>query len=69
MFPEKVIYDFFDLSAGRRNWATILARYDVEVVVWPKGEPLAQLMEDSGDWTVIHRDETWVAYVRNDLAP
>jgi len=69
MFPEQVIYDFFDLSAGRRNWAKILARYDVEVVVWPKGEPLAQLIEDSGDWTVIHRDDTWVAYVRNDLAP
>ena len=55
MFPEKVIYDFFDLSAGRRDWAKILARYDVEVVVWPKGESLAQLMERSGDWTVIHR--------------
>jgi hypothetical protein len=68
MFPEKVIYDFFDLSAGRRDWAKILGRYDVEVVVWPKGEPLAQLIEDSGDWTVVHRDRTWVAFVRNDLA-
>jgi len=69
MFPEKVIYDFFDLSAGRQDWAKILARYDVEVVVWPKAQPLTQLMERSGDWTVIHRDKSWIAFVRNDLAP
>jgi hypothetical protein len=69
MFPEKVIYDFFDLSSAEGNWAKILARYDVEVVVWPRREPLTQLMERSGDWTVIHRDPGWVAFVRNDLAP
>ena len=69
MYPEKVIYDFFDLSSGDRDWAKILARYDVEVVVWPRREPLTQFMERSGDWTVIHRDRSWVALVRNDLAP
>jgi hypothetical protein len=69
MFPEKVIYDFFDLSSGARNWAKVLDRYDVEVVVWPRREPLTQLIERSGDWTVIHRDDGWVAFVRNDLAP
>jgi len=69
MFPEKVIYDFFDLSSGQHDWVKILARYDVEVVVWPRREPLTQLMERSGDWTVIHRDGGWVAMVRNDLAP
>ena len=69
MFPEKVIYDFFDLSSAEGNWAKILARYDVEVVVWPRREPLTQLMQRSGDWTVIHRDAGWVAFVRNDLAP
>jgi len=68
MFPEKVIYDFFDLSAGRQDWAKILARYDVEVVVWPKAQPLTQLMERSGDWTVIHRDKSWIAFVRNAAA-
>jgi hypothetical protein len=69
MFPEKVIYDFFDLSSGARNWAKVLDRYDVEVVVWPRREPLTQLMERSGDWTKIHRDDGWVVFVRNDLAP
>src|SRR5262245_39462975 len=69
MYPEKVIYDFFDLSTGQRDWARILARYDVEVVVWPRREPLTQMMERSGDWTVIHRDNGWIAMVRNDLAP
>ena len=69
MYPEKQIYDYFDLSSGGRRWAKILDRYDVEVIIWPKDEPLTQLVERSGDWTVIHRDRGWVAFVRNDLAP
>jgi len=69
MYPEKVIYDFFDLSSGQRNWAKILHRYDVEVVIWPRNEPLAQLMGQSDEWTVLHRDQRWVTYVRSDLAP
>ena len=69
MYPESVIYDFFDLSGGARNWEKVLDRYDVEVVVWPRNEPLTLLMERSDDWTVLHRDAGWVAFVRNDLAP
>ena len=69
MYPEKVIYDYFDLSNGQPDWAKVLDRYDVEVVVWPRREPLTQLMERSGDWTVIYRKSGWVAMVRNDLAP
>ena len=69
MYPERVIYDFFDLSSGQRTWAKILDHYGVEVVVWPRREPLTQLMEKSDDWTVLHRDSGWVAFVRSDLAP
>jgi len=68
MFPEKVIYDFFDLSSGQHDWAKILVHYDVEVIVWPRREPLTQLIEKSDDWTLIHRDPGWVAFARSDLA-
>jgi len=69
MYPEKVIYDYFELSNGGRRWAKILDRYEVEVVIWRRNEPLAQLMERSGAWSVLHRDEGWITFVRSDLAP
>ena len=69
MYPEKVIYDYFDLSSGGRRWAKILDRYDVEVIIWRRDEPLTQLVERSDDWTVLHRDDGWITFVRSDLAP
>jgi hypothetical protein len=64
-----VIYDYFDLSSGGRRWAKILDRYDVEVIIWRRDEPLTQLVERSDDWTVVHRDDGWITFVRSDLAP
>jgi hypothetical protein len=67
MYPESVIYDFFELSVGGRRWERILDRYDVETVVWGRGAALVQYLEQSGDWTRIHRDAGWVALVRDDV--
>jgi hypothetical protein len=36
-------------------------------VVWDRSSPLVSLLEASGDWTRIHRDDHWVTLVRNDL--
>jgi hypothetical protein len=67
MYPESVIYDFFELSGSGRRSERILDKYDVEVVVWDRDAPLVQRMELSGDWTRLHRDSSWVALVRNDV--
>lgn len=69
MYPPAVIDEFMLVSRGEPGWQTVLERRDVETIIWDKGRVLVQLLEQSGDWTEIHRDKTWVALVRNDLAP
>jgi len=67
MFPTEVIYDYFALSDGSPDWKRVMDKYDVETVVWEKGQPLVEYLRQSGDWTQVHRDKTWVALVRNDV--
>jgi len=67
MFPTRVIEDFMVLSRGGPGWERVLDRYDVETIVWDHSRPLVELVRQSGGWTVIHRDRTWVALVRDDL--
>ena len=69
MFPTEIIDEFMRVSRGRPGWERVLARHDVETIIWPRGTAIVQLLADSGDWTEIHRDRGWVAFVRNDLAP
>lgn len=52
MYPRPVIADYLTLSHARAGWATVLARYDVQVIVWAPGDPLVQLVEASGHWPV-----------------
>jgi len=67
MFPTRVIYDFFALSNGSSDWKRVMEKYDVETVVMEKGQPLVEYLRQSGDWTQVHQDKTWVALVRNDV--
>lgn len=69
MYPTRVIDEFMLVSRAQPGWEDVLARYDVEAVIWDKDRALVQLLEQSGDWTEIHRDKTWVTLVRRDLAP
>ena len=64
MFPIGVIDDFMVVAGGHEGWDRVLDRYDVQTIVWDRSRPLVQLLEQSGDWTEIHRDKTWIAYVR-----
>jgi hypothetical protein len=67
MYPTEVVYDFFTLSNASPGWRRVLEKYDVETVVWPRTHPLVQFLRTSGDWTVVHRDRTWIAMVRDDV--
>ena len=66
MYPLELINDYFTLSNGRPGWKQIMNKYDVEVVVWERSHPLVEYLEQSGDWTRIHRDDSYVSLVRND---
>lgn len=68
MFPIRVIADYTRIAQGRPGWDRLLARHDVETVVWAADGALAERLARSGAWVRIHRDPRWVAFVRSDLA-
>jgi hypothetical protein len=64
MYPTKLIYDYFDLAAGKPGWSTILDRYRVETIVWDVRSPLAAELNQSPDWRRVHRDDSRAVWIR-----
>jgi hypothetical protein len=64
MFPTRIIDDYLDVSRSRPNWAKVLDRHEVEVVVWPKHLALATALDESGDWDRVHTDATFAVWLR-----
>ena len=67
MYPLELINDYFTLANGGPGWKRIMNKYNIEVVVWQRSHPLVEYLEQSGDWTRIHRDDNYVTLVRNDI--
>ncbi len=66
MYPRSVIFDYFDLTAGKPGWSDALDKYDVDVIVWGKQTSLAALLDQSPDWQRVHRDATDAVWVRSE---
>jgi len=64
MYPLRVTRDYLAMADGTPRWSQTLDRYRVDVVVWLRKAPLAQLVGESAAWSRIHRDHLFVAYVR-----
>jgi hypothetical protein len=70
MFPLPLVRDYETLLAGRSGWQTVLARYHVDAVLWPRSDPLARLLAQSHAWEIRLRDRHWVvAVARTPAAP
>jgi hypothetical protein len=67
MYPRAVIDDYFTLARARPGWAAVLARRDIQVIVWPRGDPLVSLVEGSGHWRRLAQDPDRVVLVRDDV--
>jgi hypothetical protein len=64
MFPLPVIRDFTTVNGGSPGWDRVLDEHDVEVVVWGRDRVLSQLLRQSDDWTITHRDADYLVFVR-----
>jgi hypothetical protein len=67
MYPRPVIADYLTVSHARPGWDQVLARHNVEVIVWSRRDPLVQLAEAGGHWRSVYRDHTRVVLVRDDV--
>ena len=64
MYPAEVSRDYLELLRGGRQWQTILNRYEVDVVLWEKTLPLANLLRLTDQWRETFADDSWVVYQR-----
>ena len=67
MYPRPIISDYFTLAEARPGWDTVLRRENIQVIVWPRGDPLVTLVEDTGHWRVRYQDPRRVLLVRDDV--
>lgn len=67
MYPRRVINDYLTVSRAQPGWARVLARYDVEVIVWRRADPLVSLVLGTHQWRTVHTDRDRVVLVRDDV--
>jgi len=65
MYPTPLMYEYLAVAAAAPDWARILDRRDVEVVVWRRHEALAGVLDLSDRWERIHRDRDFAVWVRS----
>lgn len=65
MYPLGVIRDFHTLNDGTAGWEGVLEDRDIEVVLWGRDRTLSQLLLQSDDWRVVHRDADFYVFARD----
>jgi hypothetical protein len=69
MYPTAVSDAYFDLRKGKADWREILDRYGVDVIVWDKDNPLAQILDlDTAGWERIHTDDQARVWARRSAS-
>lgn len=58
MYPVPVIEDYLTVLRGRPGWDDVLDRWEVDAIVWPRGEPLEALLADDERWVRSYEDPT-----------
>jgi hypothetical protein len=64
MYPTALSEEYFLLSRADAGWQGVLDRHGVEVVVWAKDKPLAQLLDLAPGWRRIYDDKLAGVWVR-----
>lgn len=67
MYPRPVIADYFTLARAQPGWDTVLQRENIQVIIWPRDDPLVTLVEETGHWRVRYQDHDRVLLVRDDV--
>jgi hypothetical protein len=64
MYPMGVIRDFHTLNDGTAGWDRVLDDRDIQVVLWGRDRTLSQLLLESDEWHVVHRDARYYVFAR-----
>ena len=66
MYPVRSANDYAELLRGGPRSLSILKRYDVDVVLWDRDQPLVPLLRATGDWRQLGKADKkgYIALVR-----
>lgn len=64
LYPREVVTDAIALLDGGDGWQKRLDRHGIDVVLWERKLPLANLVSIDPAWQVVRRDAGWVVAVR-----
>jgi hypothetical protein len=69
LMGDPLLNQYEDVQTLRPDWKQILDRYQVDYIVYNKGEALANVLADEPDWTLVYQDSVAVIYVRGPHQP
>jgi len=64
MFPARVAKDYRTMNTGGAESLSLLDKYNVDVVLWNRQEPLATVLAASDAWKQVFRDGDWAVWRR-----
>jgi hypothetical protein len=64
LMGDPLLNDYEDVQTLRPDWQQVLDRYQVDYVVYNRGEPLANVLALDPRWTLVYQDAVAVIYVR-----
>jgi hypothetical protein len=64
MFPSDVAKDYRTMNTGGAQALSLLDKYNVDVALWSRQEPLATVLAASDAWTQVFRDGDWAVWRR-----
>jgi hypothetical protein len=64
LMGDKLLNQYQDVQTLRSDWKQVLDQYQVDYVVYNKGEALANVLATQPDWTLAYQDSVAVIYIR-----
>ena len=61
---DPLLNQYQDVQTLRSDWKQVLDQYQVDYVVYNRGEALANVLATQTDWTLAYQDSVAVIYVR-----
>lgn len=64
MYPEPFVMAWFGAYQHRRHWQRLFERWDINVVLLPRGAPLIEPLQRDPAWRLAHRDAGALVFTR-----
>jgi len=69
LMGDPLLNEYEDVQTLRPNWKQVLDKYQVDYIVYNKGEALANVLADEPDWKLVYSDSVAVIYARVPHVP